>query len=815
MREKVVVFSILAVMALASSVWAANGQNYFRFNVQSHQELDKLTKLISIDNVDGLTVFAYANDQEFAEFKKLGFAYTILPDPGSLISPRMGATPQEIIADWDVYPTYQGYLDMMNQFAATYPDLCAIVNIGSSVQGRELLFAKISDNVNQAEDEPEVQYSSSMHGDETAGYVLMLRLIDYLLSNYGADQEVTDMINGLEIWINPLANPDGAYRGGNNSVNGAIRYNANGVDLNRNFPDPADGPHPDGRAWQPETIAMMDFFDQHNFTISANFHGGAEVVNYPWDTWSRRHPDDAWWIHISRAYADTVHLHAPSGYMTDLNNGITNGYDWYRVAGGRQDYITYNKGGREVTIELSAAKLLPAGQLPSHWTYNYRSFVNFLKNALNGVRGVVTDSQTGLPLGAKVTVLNHDADSSSVHTDPAAGDYHRMIIAGAYDLEFTSLGYVPVTINDVQVANWSATELNVALTPIPNTPLLVFQSHDIGNVDAGDSVVAHITLANNGGGNANGVTAILSSPDPYIVIFQDSSDYPVIPALGGAGVSLSPYRFYISPSCPSYHEASFRLDISASGGYTDSAFFGVIIGRSIEDFETGNFAGYPWQMGGNANWTIVTNAPFEGAYCAKSGTISHNQQTELSVPLDITSAGAISFYYKISSESGYDYLKFYIDGVQQGQWAGEIPWTQASFHVSAGSHTFKWGYYKDNSVSNGSDCGWIDYIVFPPIGQPLPYVPGDANNSGEANGIDVGYLINYFKGGNPPPLQMDCPPHGLFYPACDANGNCTVNGIDITFMVNFFKGGSPLSYCVDCPPTLMLNRIVESSGKVE
>ncbi|MBK6966466.1 MAG: hypothetical protein IPH20_21865 [Bacteroidales bacterium] len=70
----------------------------------------------------------------------------------------------------------------------------------------------------------------------------------------------------------------------------ARRYNINGVDLNRNYPDPEDGDHPDGYAWQPETVAFMNFAGQHDFVAAANFHGGVEVVNYPWDTWATGRP---------------------------------------------------------------------------------------------------------------------------------------------------------------------------------------------------------------------------------------------------------------------------------------------------------------------------------------------------------------------------------------------------------------------------------------------------------------------------------------------------------------------------------------------
>ena len=124
-----------------------------------------------------------------------------------------------------------------------------------------------------------------MHGNELTGYVLMLRLIDDLLNGY-SNGLYQDVINEIDIWINPLANPDGAYATGDQSVSGATRNNANWVDLNRNYPDPQDGQHPDGNAWQEETLIFMNLADSIPFSMSCNFHTGAEVFNYPWDTWS-------------------------------------------------------------------------------------------------------------------------------------------------------------------------------------------------------------------------------------------------------------------------------------------------------------------------------------------------------------------------------------------------------------------------------------------------------------------------------------------------------------------------------------------------
>jgi hypothetical protein len=468
----------------AEEVFAKFGEVYFTFQLTDASQVHALTKIISIDNVNGNTVLAYANFKEFTAFKKTGLTYTLLPHPSELVHLDVSDSPEQVL-EWNYYPTYEAYESIMYQFAADHPDICKVITIGSLFSGRKILAVKISDNINVDEDEPKFLYTSSMHGDETTGYPNMLHLIDYLLSNYGSNQRVTNIVNNIEIYINPLANPDGTYHGGNSSVNGAIRYNGNSVDLNRNYPDPQDGQHPDGESWQPETIGFMNFASSHHISMSANFHGGYEVVNYPWDTWPRLHADDNWWQYVSREYADTVHANSTGAYMTAENNGITNGYAWYEANGGRQDYMTYFQHGRECTIELSNTKLVPASQLLTYWTYNYRSFLNYMEQSLYGIRGVVTDSVSGQPLQAKVLIIGHDIDSSQVYANLPVGDYHRLIKGGQYSLTFSAPGYHTKTISNIQVTDKNTTWLNVQLYDGSVIPQF---SADITNTPTGGTV---------------------------------------------------------------------------------------------------------------------------------------------------------------------------------------------------------------------------------------------------------------------------------------------------------------------------------------
>jgi PKD repeat protein len=137
--------------------------------------------------------------------------------------------------------------------------------------------------------------------------------------------------------------------------------------------------------------------------------------------------------------------------------------------------------------------------------------------------------------------------------------------------------------------------------------------------------------------------------------------------------------------------------------------------ESIEDFETGNFLQFDWQTGGTLPWLITNASPYEGTYCARSGDINDSQESWLSLTYDVYSPENITFWYRVSSEANYDFLTFYIDNVSMGSWSGTVPWSLATYPVTAGTHTFKWRYNKDVSVSTGEDAAFIDYITFPPM----------------------------------------------------------------------------------------------------
>ncbi len=453
---------IMTILLLCSAASAAVAPIEVQVVIEDRAMLERLSSEVSItDLVNGIATVV-CSPAQVIQLREQGLEVSIVERPKTTDVTMCPSGWEDLgTPRWDCYPTYTQYEAMMHRLAEGFPAICRLHDLGPTAnltKDHRLLVLEISRNPDIDEAEPEVFLTSTMHGDETAGYLTMLRLAFDLVDQYGADVLVTNLVDQTEIWINPLANPDGTYFGGDTTVNAAIRFlttadgHSSWVDPNRNFPDPRLGDHPNGDPWWPETGAMMAFAEDRHITLSANLHGGAELVNYPWDTWCDRHPDDQWFFDLSLAWATAAQEDGPPGYLDDCRDpgcfggsctpGVTNGADWYMVAGGRQDFMTYFHGSREVTVEISSTKLLPSDQLPIIWTANRRAILDFIGTAQHGIHGTVIDANTGRPLAARIEVIGLDTTEarSSIGSDPAAGDFHRLLNPGLYDLRVTAMG---------------------------------------------------------------------------------------------------------------------------------------------------------------------------------------------------------------------------------------------------------------------------------------------------------------------------------------------------------------------------------------
>lgn len=266
---------------------------------------------------------------------------------------------------------------------------------------------------------------------------------------------------------------------------------------------------------------------------------------------------------------------------------------------------------------------------------------------------------------------------------------------------------------------WASSFVIKGYAPVIEIPSVTVQDpngNNNGRLDPGETANLIITAANTGGSSVWDLSASLIALNPFIFVNTSASSFDILPS---GGQVIYTVNITVSPAAPigTIAEMNFKIE---SEIYMHEQILNLKIGQVIEDFETGNFSAFDWTFSGNAPWTITNVSPYEGTYSAKSGVINHNQTTVMQLSMEVAADDEISFYYKVSSEASYDYLKFFIDNTEVGSWSGAVAWSLATYPVQAGQRVFKWVYSKDESVSTGSDCGWIDLITLPaPVDQTL------------------------------------------------------------------------------------------------
>jgi hypothetical protein len=252
----------------------------------------------------------------------------------------------------------------------------------------------------------------------------------------------------------------------------------------------------------------------------------------------------------------------------------------------------------------------------------------------------------------------------------------------------------------------------------------------------------------------------------------------------------------VSPSTPIGHIAEFTVTVNSNQppttDYEENVTFTIPVGQVIANFEAG-LGSLDWNLScsglGCANWDVDNSESYTGASSAQSGNIGNSQSSDISVTLDVTADGEIDFYYRVSAEyssSGsyfYDGLEFYIDNTLKGQYQsttdGGSPWTQVSYDVTEGEHTFRWSYVKDGAGGStdcdNTDCddaAWVDDITFPPAYIESDGVLGDLNGDGTINILDVIIMVNIILGVEPESALAD------------VNGDGVVNILDIVQEIN-------------------------------
>lgn len=355
-------------------------------------------------------------------------------------------------------------LDEVNQFIedahTANPSITEVEQVGTSVDGRAINALVISDNPSYLEMEPRVRISGGIHGNEKVTTEVLVRYINYLLSEFNnGSTDITDLVNTRYIVIIPVINPDGYAI--------SRRYNANGVDLNRNF----------SRGWsdespvygtaafsEPESLAVSQYTISKRFTTGITLHSGTVIVNMPFDYTTTLPVEHDLVQEFGRAYsrAGTFLSNPDILADSDVIDGTIFGALWYYAYGTLQDWSYIDAGCLDYTVEIAESKYpVHDEDIEETYGYNRDSLTAFIKKSGYGVYGRVTESDGTTPIaGVKITIPGGDL---AVYTDDS-GYYHKILTPETYSLTFEKSGYPTQTINNIIVLDSdTGTEQDVSL----------------------------------------------------------------------------------------------------------------------------------------------------------------------------------------------------------------------------------------------------------------------------------------------------------------------------------------------------------------
>lgn len=355
------------------------------------------------------------------------------------------------------YLTYETYVDSMITMATNFPAICHLDTLGYSHNNRLLLIMKISDNVETDEVEPEVHFEANVHGDEKIGWAVSFWMIRYLLENYPTDTLVQRLVDTREIWIAPMANPDGFVA--------HSRYNGRSVDLNRNW----------GWMWGDEWNCGTDFmsenearrfvehFWRHSFVTYVSFHAGTIYISEPWSYSTYVQPPEQNLLHhLSQGYA----------YFTGYPYG-QGSVGMYPINGCTKDY-DYGCGGEMGwSIEVCYYKTPSPDSIDPIFDRDRPAMLRLMHKAGQGIHGYVYDSLSIEPTKLKALIYVNPANWPS-YSRSVNGDFHRFYLPGTYSVTVLSPGYEPKTIDSVVVPSGtpdSSAYIEVGLIPNPELPI--------------------------------------------------------------------------------------------------------------------------------------------------------------------------------------------------------------------------------------------------------------------------------------------------------------------------------------------------------
>jgi hypothetical protein len=349
-------------------------------------------------------------------------------------------------------PSDPAYLDLaailarMDAVASAHPSLAQVVDLTDrygapqTFGGRHIFAVKISDNVAVEEDEPRFLVVANHHAREIVTPVIALELIDLLTTEYATDADARALVDGAEIWVVPVWNPDGydyVFTGENLwRKNRRVFATGTGVDLNRNYPEDWSGAcggstnvnsetyRGPSAASEAETQLMLAFGDDRRFAKVADLHSHARDVRYSYAS-CRTHPFNSW------LRDEAAVLASAASYVVNTSCCTGGNFGWHLARFGSHSFLWETASEFQPT---HAAALAEADRV-------IPSILALLRREMT-FSGRVTNALGGAPIAATIRMLGVNFVNGESHgSDATFGRYHLFMPAGAYQLEFSAPGF--------------------------------------------------------------------------------------------------------------------------------------------------------------------------------------------------------------------------------------------------------------------------------------------------------------------------------------------------------------------------------------
>lgn len=401
--------------------------------------------IVRFDLTDSMKSFLKANqlDVTGVNYKTMEIEALLTQEELKMVTSQKAnikfSFPQNLLAGPDdQYKNPDEISDIVAATHAKYPDITEVKSIGKTLEGRDILAIKISDNAKTDEKEPVVLVNAMHHAREVMTPEITTDMIEYLTSNYGTNAEVTNWVNNTEIWVIPMFNLDGNNKmWTEDSMWRKNTRNNHGVDINRNYPTgwnscngssnytSAQDYRGTAPASEPETQAMMNFVASIKPVFNISYHSYSEIVIYPFGCKPKKTPTEQ--------AVETIG--AEIGKKIDYKPGTA----WellYNADGGDIDWMYTEHQVIPFVIEVNSTM---QGFHPSYSKWrdktvlrNRAGWMHLLSKVQSGpsLQGVVDSnefSQIKLSLGGKVV------QTYKINPD---GTYFVMVKPGTYDVTF-------------------------------------------------------------------------------------------------------------------------------------------------------------------------------------------------------------------------------------------------------------------------------------------------------------------------------------------------------------------------------------------